>query len=47
MSKAGQNMVLISKNKGGTKWGLQVKNNFLNISIEINIFFNKYQFSNI
>jgi hypothetical protein len=24
---------------GGPKWGLQVKNNFLNISIKINIFF--------
>jgi hypothetical protein len=32
-------MVLITRNKGGTKWGLQVKNNFLNISIKINIFF--------
>jgi hypothetical protein len=26
-------------NKGSTKWGIQIKNNFLNISIKINIFF--------
>jgi hypothetical protein len=34
-------------NRQKQKKGLQVKNNFLNISIKINIIFNKYQFSNI